>query len=621
MQSPGEVDVTALARLARRAERRMRLLRALEVGTRALAVALVVAVVTVALRKTAVMGPGASRALLVAAALGVLVAALLAFTRRLPPRAGAMALDRHHGLAGRLASALAFAEAPAEGRTGFMAAAIADGVEHGRGADPRRAVPLRRPTDLPFTVALAAGLALVAALEVRRPVPVATLETLEPVEVTPDDVDALREFLREMEQRATTDEAKVATQEFNQLIRDLEGRRLDRTEAFRRMQALEDKLLDGREADAKALEAALEKMGEELKKADLAKPAGEALESKNLAVAEKALRDLAKKLREQGADKGQLEKLREALKKASESQSKRLESLAQRRAELRQELLRQKQKQSDAGAEEEKSLLKKKERELERLDRDLQDHQGAQRQLDRLDRELAEAAEDLMKDLGLSAEDLEEGAEDINRMARQQMSQEEKEQLRKKLHELREMLRQQGQGGQKQMQRLRRFQQAARGGAGKKGQRGEQGDGKKGQEGQEGEGNEGEGSEPGEGQGKPGERWVLGPNGEKILMLSSQRRAGGSQGGQGDQKGGEKGYGTGHDSRVQGAATDLKGTKRCTVSTRRWPRRPSRGTRSPAAIASTCGAIFSSFARATRANPRRPRQPARARRCGPGARG
>ena len=59
--------------------------------------------------------------------------------------------------------------------------------------------------------------------------------------------------------------AKAATREFNQLIEDLAARRLDRTEAFRRMQQLEDKLLEGREADAKALEEAMKKIGEEMK--------------------------------------------------------------------------------------------------------------------------------------------------------------------------------------------------------------------------------------------------------------------------------------------------------------------------------------------------------------------
>ena len=70
----------------------------------------------------------------------------------------------------------------------------------------------------------------------------------------------------------------------------------------------------------------------------------------------------------------------------------------------------------DGGSDEERSLLEKKQRELERLDREADEQKNAGRQLDRLDRELEQAAEDLMKDLGASADDLDKGAEDINRM-------------------------------------------------------------------------------------------------------------------------------------------------------------------------------------------------------------
>ena len=184
----------------------------------------------------------------------------------------------------------------------------------------------------------------------------------------------MREFLREIDQRMQTDEAKAATQEFNQLIEDLANKRLDRTEAFRQMQQLEDKLLQGREADAKALEEALKKMGEELKKSEMTKPAGEALENKNLERSREGAARISRRSsarQGKGVDKAQLEKMREALKKAGEDQAKRAEALDKKREELKQDLLKQKQKMGDAGAnEQEKSLLQKKERELERLDRE-----------------------------------------------------------------------------------------------------------------------------------------------------------------------------------------------------------------------------------------------------------
>ena len=585
-------SLDSIERPARRAERRIRTRRAILWAAKALAGGLVAVAVLLVLRKVGVISEQACRIGLALSTLQVFVAAGIAYARRLPRRAGAVALDRFHGLADRLSSALSFGELKSEERTPFMLAAIEDALEHAQRVDPRRAVPMQSPREWPFLVAMSVAIVAILAFEVRRHEPIAIAKTIDAVDVTQDDLDAMREFLREIDQRLQTDEAKAATQEFNQLIEDLANKRLDRTEAFRRMQQLEDKLLQGREADAKALEEALKKMGEELKKSELSKPTGEALSDKNLEAAEKALKDLAKKLRDDQAkgaiDKQQLEKLRDAMKKASEEQAKRAEALAQKREELKQDLLKQKQKMGDAGAnEQEKSLLQKKERELERLDREHDQQQKTQRELERLDRDLQKAAEDLMKDLGLSANDLESAAQDINRMAKQEMTQEEKEQLRQKLQELREMMRQQSQGGAGQMQRLRVFQQRAQG-QGQPGQGGQQGQGQQGQgqqgqgqqgQGQQGQGQQGQGQQAGNGQGQgqqgqgqgqqgqgqgqgQGETWILGPNGEKILILTKGQGQGGGQGqsgggGQGQQG---QGWGTGHDENVQGKqATNLKG--------------------------------------------------------------
>jgi len=551
----------------------MRSRRALAAGVSTLCVSLVFACAALALRKTGGISEGSARAVLSFLGVLPLIVATAGFSRRLdaqPGRAGAIALDRFHGLADRLSSALSFAREAAP--TAFMAAAIDDAIDRVPSVDPKRAVPIHAPPHLVAACVLVCAFAAIDLFEVRHHTPAAHVQTIDAVDVTADDLDAMREFLDQMKSRDQTDEAKAATREFNQLIEDLAARRLDRTEAFRRMQQLEDKLLLGREADAKALEDAMKKIGDEMKAAELTKPAGEALASKNLAAAEKQLQELAKKLREQEGkqvDKAQLEKMRDALKRASGSQSKRQEQLAQRREELRQQLLAQRNKRSDGGADdEERSLLQKRERELERLDRETEQSEATGRQLDRLDRELAKAAEDLMKDLGLSAQDLEKSAEDINRMKQQEMTQEEKEQLRQKLEELREMMRQQGQGGQGQMARLRRFQMQARGKGG--GSRGEQEGGQDGQEGQQaGQGQQGQGQQgqgqQGEGQGSQGsqrshsaggnggETWVLGPNGQRMLMLS-QGRGGGGEGAGGPPAGG-KGWGTAHDGHVEGKAT------------------------------------------------------------------
>jgi hypothetical protein len=131
-------------------------------------------------------------------------------------------------------------------------------------------------------------------------------------------------------------------------------------------------------------------------------------------------------------------------------------------------------------------------------------------------------------------------------------------------------MRQQGQGGQGQMQRLRRFQMQARGQSGQTGQ-GQGQEGQSQQQGQEqGQGQsqgqgQGQGQSQGQGQGqqgqgqgsKGGEMWVLGPNGEKILIMSSSRSSGSGQGGGGQPQPG-KGWGTEHDGHVQGQASNVK---------------------------------------------------------------
>jgi hypothetical protein len=581
-----------LAAPALRAERRIRLGRSFDRGATALCIALLVAAAALVLRKTGHLSEATTRAVLAVAALAAVGASVVAYLRPLAERAGAVALDRHHGLSDRLSSALSFAALPARDRTPFMDLAILDAAAVVGSVDPRRAVPLRLPRDAMAALLLAVATLGIGLFEVRRHEVVVAAQTIDAVDVTADDLDALRDFLKDIEQRDSSEVMKAATEEFNQLIADLAARRLDRTEAFRRMQALEDKLLEGALADHKVLEAALGKIGDELKKAELTRPAGAALTNDHLADAEKALRDLADKLRREGkgVGKDQLDRLREALKRAAESNARQQEAIAERREQLKQELLREKKRQAerDGGAnDEERSLLQKKERELERLDREQEQAEAAGRQLDRLDRELEQAAADLMRDLGATANDLDQGAEDINRMARQEMTQEEKEQLKQKIDELREMIRQQGQGGQKQMVRLRRFQAGARGqgqsgqgqGQGDQGEDGQSGDGQQGHAGQHpGQAGQGEGQQGHAGQGQPGpgqgggqgqqgasggELWVVGPNGEKMLMISrgsgrSGAGAGGeSHGGGGEPKGGP-GWGTEHDEHVQGQARSIK---------------------------------------------------------------
>ena len=564
----------------------MRLSRALLVFPSALVVALAIAAVALVVRKTLPDRLSNVRAIeiLAGAAALVLFAMIAVMLRRLAPGAGTIALDRHHRLHDRLTNALAFEAIAAAERSALMEVAIDDACEHASRLEPSRAAPLRAPRDLVAPLVLGASVAALAMLYVPRAIVVAPQEKqIDALAMSPDDIELFRDAAKALERPNQSPEMKAAVEKFNQLIEDIASKRLDRTEAFRKMEAIERELLKGAEADAKEFEDALKDAAEELKKSELSKPLAESLEKHDLEKAKKDLKALAEQLKSgKKPDKAALEKLKQALAKATERKKEALAAVNEKRNEVREDLLQKKNKQkdqADAGPkdEQEDRLLKKKERELERLDREAEQKERVGRQLERLDRELSKAAQDLMKDLGLSAQDLEQAAEDINRMQQEQMSQKEKEELRQRLEELREQIRQQGQAGAKRMARMMKFGKRARGSSGK----GQKGDGEKGsqpgddQESPDGEPKDGDGQEgkdgkdgQGKGAGK-GQQWVLGPGGKKILipgagsgpgdMPGMGQGAGSGQGKDGPGAGqGGKEAGTGHDGNLAGKRTDLK---------------------------------------------------------------
>jgi hypothetical protein len=590
VSDPRTRELSRIRSAARAVELRLRAGRALEALPPASTLGLGLVAIVLAARKVAPGHVSELRAReLCAGAIAIAVAwVATAALRRLPPRAGTVALDRHHALHDRLSNALAFSALPDADRTPLMEVAIDDACEHAGKLAPSKAAPLRFPRELVASALVGLGVALVAMLEVRTPRREAPVQkVLDPLAMSPDDIELFRDAARELSAKDQSPEVKAAVERFNQLIEDIAQKRLDRTEAFRRMEAIERELLKGAEADKKSLEDALDETGKELARSDLAKPIGESLQKKDLEQAKKAMKDLAARLRDKKpVDKKELERLREALKRAAARKKEALTALNEKRAELKEQLLKKKSQPQDpdAGAPnpEEERLLKKKERELERLDREAEQRERAGRQLDRLDRELSKAAEDLMRDLGMSAQDLEQAAEDINRLQDEQMSEKEKEELRQRLEELRELLRQQGQGGKQRMARLLKFGKRARGkgqqGEGQKGDKGDQGEkGDKGdQEGDdEGEGQDGQSGQNGGKDGQGDKQLVIGPGGKRILISKGAGQSpgqgsgppqpggdgqGAGQGQQGTSEGGGEGHGigSGHDGNVAGKRTDPK---------------------------------------------------------------
>src|SRR5690606_6730099 len=122
--------------------------------------------------KTGVVGERLCRIGVALSLVQVLVVAGMGYARRLPRRAGAVALDRHHDLADRLSSALSFGELSGGERTPFMLAAIDDALVHAGRVDPRRAVPMKAPAEWPFHLAMAFVITFLLLFEVRRHEPI-----------------------------------------------------------------------------------------------------------------------------------------------------------------------------------------------------------------------------------------------------------------------------------------------------------------------------------------------------------------------------------------------------------------------------------------------------------------
>ncbi len=567
-------DVSRLRRLAGLAEARMRLGRALDHGTTTLAVSLFGAAVVLAAAKTGKLADPSARKLLIALAAAPVLAALVGWFRRLPPLAGAIALDKDAGLRDRIATAIAFAGKPDPNE--FERAAIEDGLARAADAKPGRAVPIPVPRDLIAVAALTGVVAIVANLEVRKYVHEAQSPTINALEVDPDDLEALEDFANSLkDQPHADDDMKAAVQEFNKLVEDLKNKRIDRNEAFRRMAELDTKLQKSGELDKKALEEAMKKLGTELKKNEHTKDVGVALEKGDKKEAEKKLKELAAKLKSNQLklNEDQKKALAEALKKAANrDREKALAEMKAKREQIKEQLEKLRAEKEKNGGKETPEMekdRKQKERELERLDREEKELASADRQLEKLDRDLESAAADIFKDLGLSAADLDAGAEDINKMAEDDLTAEEKEELRQRLKELHDLLVQQGKLTPEQIAKLKEFMKKAKGGksakAGKKKKPGKMGKfnpdldpsagGDQGD--QDGDG-DGDGDEDGDGEPKD---WTLGPDGKPIPLPGAGAGAGAGQPG-GNQPGGDPqpgpGWGTGHDPKMLGKKTANK---------------------------------------------------------------
>jgi hypothetical protein len=487
---------------------------------------------------------------------GCLASALREVLRARPATLGSATLDRYHGLESRVTSALEFASLPAAQRTPLMGLAIEDALARASVLSPRRAAPLHWPRETALIALLTLGVVGLGSLEVRSLRSVATPAGFEAVALPGDDLDLFRREARSLTERLDRPEALAAAKRFNALMEDLAQRRLDRRELFRRLEGLERELDQGLDANRAALEEGLDGLARELERAPLSRPIAEKLAQRNLPDAEKALEELAAKLKDKrrAPSKDDLDRLRRALERASQVSAERGKALAEERKaheERRKNLL--KKKQNEGLSPKEQAELDRTERQLERLDRERRKNDAAQKRTSELDRELARAAQELAKEMGRGAEDLRQAAEQVRRLQEQELTEDQKRQILEKLRELREVLRQQGQGGSEREQRMRRFAERARG------EREKSGQGKPGS----GQGSNSGNEKPGKSGKTPGELELSFGRGDGGPSLDGAGQ--GKPGGQGEGDADGDGPGTGpepgrgHDPNVSGDPTRLRG--------------------------------------------------------------
>ncbi|MFO0602915.1 MAG: hypothetical protein U0324_07055 [Polyangiales bacterium] len=575
------------ALVVERARRRLRALRALRGAVEFALWGAALAVLALLAARLGMLPARRAKAAFAFALAIPLVGALAAALRRVPALLAAQLLDRHYGLHDRLSSALEFRARPAAERTPWMEAAIADAAEtvRTRTIDPRPALRWVWPDEARAVAGMLVLLALVAAAEFRvarvveapRPTRPAVAD---PLVLEDDDLAAFRELSRELERNARTAASRDALRDFGRFLDDVESRRLERQDAYRRLAALQQRLDAARREDQEARRAALAEVGQRLE-SELTRDVSSALRQGDTERARDAMRQLAERMRgDQRMSDQQRRDLQRALQQAGEQRDRDelRRQVEQARRDVEQMLQRQRERQLTRN---EQDVLRQRQRQQELLQRESEQQQSARREVERLQRELSQAAQDLMRDLGVSAQDLERGAEELSRMQDEQQSQQSMEELRQRLQELREQMRQQnGQNGQQQRARLARFFRSAGGRAGgQRGQQGQQGQqqgqgqqgqgqqgqgqaGRQGQQGQQGggQGQGGMGMEQGQGGQPGGQTLVLRPGTGGSISVpmggTGGQQGSGQQGGQGQQGPQGNGAGVGHEENARGAAVD-----------------------------------------------------------------
>jgi hypothetical protein len=487
----------------------------------------------------------------------VLAGVLARAIGRIPLDRAALQIDQSHGLHDRVRSALLFAAEPSP--TPFMQAAVADAEAAAAHVDARRAAPLERPDALKPLAILVGATVLVALLQfpscahlppagaARPPHLVVDRSLLDP------ELAAARALEAEAKKSGDVEGAALA-KELNQLLSRIDAEELTRKQAFDKLAELENKYLHADDGELEYLKDKLRKAGTEMSKSKLLKESGKALAEVDLAQAKKELEKLAAEAEkiDKKWDKQQQQEAAKALEEAAKQaeQDKQDKARADEEKRLKEEERQlKKQLAQNPNDQELQRRLERNQRELQRLEREKQERAEQQRELQRLQRELQKAAEQLRQKM--SPEALKQLAQQMRQMENEISKLSSQSRAQMQIAEIKEVLRRAGKSSS---------------GDGKQGMAQKDGKGKnqpgKGQKGGKGEQLREFDARAG---GKEPDTILLGDNGQdsdsRMLLPLPMGPNGNQKGpnGDGDQQQGPGGDGIGdqHDENLMGDATRM----------------------------------------------------------------
>ena len=344
-----------------------------------------------------------------------------------------------------------------------------------------------------------------------------------------DDLDYVRDLLRDMKHVAKTDDAKALDEfaaKLEKLLEQAEKGELTKEQLLAKVDEAFEELSKGVEPDPTQVDKDLEETGKQLEKNPTTEELGKALAQGDLEKAKQELEKLADKVEKNELTPEQKQQAAQAMEKAAEAFDKKEQQRDQAQQQKQQDLeeqvrkLEKKKDQAKTPQEQQEAerQLEKKKRELKQLEKDKKDQQDSEqrRALKRLHKDMDKAGkqmqqkpsdqQDQQQQDQQASRTLRDVARETGKVDQDQRKQAAQKKVASQMEDLREALRRAKRRGSKGpgdpfgKNKQSEFSRRAQGKKGsrqawKPGQQGQQGQGQPGQNGQGQPGQNGQGQQ------------------------------------------------------------------------------------------------------------------------------